>query len=1094
MLQRVVFIVLPVVVLGFLAGSLATVARSLSNTPTAVSAEERLAQYRNLGKAFYENPTTQAEAVAEFKKALDLRPNSVREQLNYGLALLRAAKTQEGVAMLEKVQKEDPKLPYTWFNLGIYYKREGQFDLALRQLQEMAKLVPNEPITHYNLGSIYKLQNKIDLAKNQFELARDLNPSLAAPHFQLFNIYRQEDRKEEAMRELKLFNERKKAQDNDAIPKEDVEWCEYAEIYDPISPEPDNSKQPVRFTLASQILGKAGIDAGLVVLDLNGTGTPDLLVYSASGIEIYRKGSERVTGSGLEALRDVTAAVPGDFNNDGLPDLCVLTKSGAQLFENKKGSFVKSPFSLPQDQYNAAVWIDFDHDYDLDLILLGKKSVLMRNQGDAGFVEHPFPFSDGEAIAATTFRMVADSKSKDLIVSYKNKPATLYLDRLTADYQPKPLPQVPAGATNLAAIDLDNDGNLDVAFTSGSVAKIARNERTSFDSPVDLGAAPAGFADLANRGFTDVAGPGTLRQNIGDLHFIEPDGEAAIPKAVVAWAHADFNGDGLEDLAAITSDGAVQLLTNRTSTTNRWLQVKIDGVKNLKLARAAEIEVKAGNSYQKKIYRGLPLLFGEGSHDVVDTVRITWPNGLIQNEMKQATGKDLDFKEAQRLSGSCPLIFVWNGKEFQYVTDVLGVAPLGAMSGDGQYFPTDHTEYIPLSGSWLAPKKDASGRDAYEVHLTEELSEVSYFDQVQLVAMDHPAGTEIYSNEKWKSPPFAKFRLYGLSRRVYPVAARSVSGDVLDRVLHHDQRYVDDFQHNYIGVAKLHSLDLDFGKAAADNHAFLVLNGWVDWADGSTFLQQAQAKNDLVTPYLQVKDKSGKWVTVIADMGMPSGKPKTIAVDLTGKFLSDSREVRIVTNMCVYWDEIYLGESAATPEVKLTSLTPERSDVRFRGFSPSHIHPQRKQPEYFDYQNPTTTSYWNPTPGLYTRYGDTTELTESVDDRLVVMGSGDMLSLRFDGATLPKLPQGWRRDYLLRVEGWAKDRDANTAFSQSVLPLPFHGMSRYPYPAGEHYPDDALHREYVKKYLTRPALRLIRPLAPGSDGTSDPQRGIHEAE
>ena len=32
---------------------------------------------------------------------------------------------------------------------------------------------------------------------------------------------------------------------------------------------------------------------------------------------------------------------------------------------------------------------------------------------------------------------------------------------------------------------------------------------------------------------------------------------------------------------------------------------------------------------------------------------------------------------------------------------------------------------------------------------------------------------------------------------------------------------------------------------------------WVDWADGSTFLQQAQAKNDLVTPYLQVKDKAG---------------------------------------------------------------------------------------------------------------------------------------------------------------------------------------------------------------------------------------------
>ncbi len=46
---------------------------------------------------------------------------------------------------------------------------------------------------------------------------------------------------------------------------------------------------------------------------------------------------------------------------------------------------------------------------------------------------------------------------------------------------------------------------------------------------------------------------------------------------------------------------------------------------------------------------------------------------------------------------------------------------------------------------------------------------------------------------------------------------------------------------------------------------------------------------------------------------MPDGKPKTIAVDLTGKFLSATREVRIVTNLCVYWDEIFLSESSGAP-------------------------------------------------------------------------------------------------------------------------------------------------------------------------------------
>ena len=55
-------------------------------------------------------------------------------------------------------------------------------------------------------------------------------------------------------------------------------------------------------------------------------------------------------------------------------------------------------------------------------------------------------------------------------------------------------------------------------------------------------------------------------------------------------------------------------------------------------------------------------------------------------------------------------------------------------------------------------------------------------------------------------------------------------------------------------------------------------------------------------------------------MGIPSGKPKTIAVDLTGKFLSASREVRIVTNLCVYWDEIFLVERRRAAGVRLTTV------------------------------------------------------------------------------------------------------------------------------------------------------------------------------
>src|SRR5712692_623666 len=84
--------------------------------------QAQLWHYRNLGKAFYENPTTQKQAVDEFRKALALAPNSPREILNYGLALLRAGDAAAGIAQLEKAQKLAPKLPHTWFNLGIALK------------------------------------------------------------------------------------------------------------------------------------------------------------------------------------------------------------------------------------------------------------------------------------------------------------------------------------------------------------------------------------------------------------------------------------------------------------------------------------------------------------------------------------------------------------------------------------------------------------------------------------------------------------------------------------------------------------------------------------------------------------------------------------------------------------------------------------------------------------------------------------------------------------------------------------------------------------------------------------------------------------
>jgi hypothetical protein len=771
------------------------------------------------------------------------------------------------------------------------------------------------------------------------------------------------------------------------------------------------------------------VAGGVAVLDLDGGNRPSLVAWSDGRIAVFRNGKTPVADSGLEALRDVVSAAPGDFDNDGLPDLCVITKQGAALYRNVKGKFQKHA-DLAAGSFVKAVWLDFDHDYDPDLFLLGGDSRLLRNNGPAGFGDESkrFPFAAGRALDAVTFDLEPDTPGFDLVVSYEDHPGVLYRDHLGGNYTAATLDKLPAGAKGLAARDLNHDGRTDLA---------------------------AGDLALFNR-------PGRFET-----------GSAAKPVL-----EADFDGKGRLDQVFIAPDGSLTVNRDATPDYGNWIEFALEGVKNSRIPLEARIELKSGTYYRKVTYQGVPVLFRLGGRAAVDTVRITWPNGMIQNELKQTVNRVIAVKEAPRLSGSCPMIFTWNGSRYEFITDVLGVAPLGASSGDGGYFPVDHDEYVYIAGGRLRPRNGQ-----YEIRMTEELREVSYIDQVKLIALDHPAGVDVVTNEKFKSPPYPEFRLFGAGRKIYPTAARDGHGaDVRAAVVTRDRKYPDSFRRNYAGVAELHTLDLDFGGAARDNRAVLVLAGWVDWADGSTFLAAAQAHQDLVFPYIQVKDAAGNWKTVVEDMGIPSGKPKPMAVDLTGKFLSASRQVRIVTNLCLYWDEIYLLDDSSAPENRMTAAPMTSADLHYRGFSKPTIHAQRRQPESFDYQTVSSTSQWNPTPGNYTRYGAVATLLVSPDDRMVVMGSGDEMAFRFGAASLPPLPAGWKRDFLLLVDGWAKDGDANTAYSQTVLPLPFHRMTSYPYPSGESYPRDPEHEAYVRDYLTRPALRLIRPLWAGASG------------
>ncbi|MBV9082211.1 MAG: VCBS repeat-containing protein [Acidobacteriaceae bacterium] len=992
--------------------------------------DEKLWQYRNLGKAFYENLDTHTQAVEALHAALELAPNSVREHVNYGLALLRVDKNEEAVAQLLAAQKQDPSLPHTWFNLAIYYKHAGDYDKAIQQLRGMIRLVPTEPVAHYNLGAVLRSKGDLEAALPEFVEAEKLNPNLAGAHFQLFTLYQRMHKSEDAARERRLFEGIKQRNEGAAVP-EDMEWCFYAELYDPPDPRHSAEDEATKYEDHVVSTGWDPVHSGMLLLDVEGSGHADLLVWSRYRVVLYKQGSESISQPALYSLRDIRSIAAGDYDNDGLPDLCIVTASGATLFHNNRGTFAKALRLPDTENVTTALWLDYDHDYDVDLLLFGPDPKLMRNNGNGTFENRTsdFPFVKGQALDAVAFAIRGDTTARDVIVSYANRPGVLYVDHLNEHFEAKDVPALPPGVSLLDTQDFNHDGLFGLVRY--------RPERRALENHSGQ--------------FTAAPNARTARSKI----------------------RADFNGDNREDYARILPDGSLHIYTN-ASPSQRWSTVRIGGIKNLKLAPGATVEMKSGAYYDKRVYDGVPLPFALDNRADADTVRITWPNGLIQNEVHQKANAALNIAEAQRLSGSCPMIFTWNGRNFQFITDVLGVAPLGASSGDGHYFPVDHDEYIQIPGSALHAENGE-----YRINITEELHEVSYLDKVQLIALDHPADESIYTNDKFKSPPYPEFRLFAAREKIHALRATEGDGtDVTARLARIDQTYPDTFRHNEAGVAELHTLDLDFGDSALNNKAALVLNGWVDWADGSTFLGASQNGKGLVFPYLQVKDAAGNWKTVVDDMGMPSGKPKSIVVDLRNKFLSSARQVRIVTNLCIYWDEAFLIDDSAVPTVRVTPVNANAADLHFRGFSRAIIDPKRQQPEQFVYQDVSFVSNWNPTPGFYTRYGDVRPLVTDIDDRLVIMASGDELSLKFRAANLPALPDGWARDFLLLVDGWAKDADANTAYSQSVTPLPFHAMSAYPYRADEHFPEDPVHREYVREYLTRPALHLMRPLAP----------------
>jgi hypothetical protein len=193
---------------------------------------------------------------------------------------------------------------------------------------------------------------------------------------------------------------------------------------------------------------------------------------------------------------------------------------------------------------------------------------------------------------------------------------------------------------------------------------------------------------------------------------------------------------------------------------------------------------------------------------------------------------------------------------------------------------------------------------------------------------------------------------------------------------------------------------------------------------------------------VEVPNGHGGWVTAQSNLGFPAGRKKTVVFNLTDILRPGTpRRVRLRTNLEIYWDCIEWAQGAPEAPVKTQALDPSVADLHYRGYSVID-RPDAGAPEVPHYDEILGTKQrWRDLIGYYTRYGDVRELLNRIDDRYVIVASGDELSLRFPEQPPP--PAGWLRDFILVGDGWIKDGDFNSTFSLTVLPLPYHAKDDY---------------------------------------------------
>lgn len=1105
----------------------------LLNAPSLLAApagaRTKALRLNSIGVA-YLNQQKSAEAQKNFEEALAADPSFVPAQINLGISLLAQQKLEQARATLESAAEKAPDNPVAWYNLGLVHKDLGDAEKGIAAFEKVTHIAPDEPDAFYFVGYLDSQQQKYDDAIKSFEKALTLAPYHASSQFGLARALQRKGEPDSAREHMKRFQ--KITTEHLGAPF----GAGYGDqgkfslaVFVPGSDTAAPAEIPVHYQLAplSSLLaaGAAKLKSGyqgICFIDVAGNGRADVfLVASGTGNSLLLRNSgngkfEDITEkSGLASIGPGLGCAAGDFDNDGHADLAVCESSGVRLFRNdgtEKFIDVTETVGIKREPgCVSTTFVDYDHDGDLDLYITmssdpanpaARKNKLWRNNGNSTFTDISedsglgIPATGGN-IAITDFN---NDRAVDFVFTGGDNGASVYLNPREGKFTPLPAidfakEKLPP-AVGVTVLDFNKDGWMDLAFTHAGAPGISlwKNvhgkslERVALPDFAWKRGWGLTWLDFDNDGWLDLVAVGEgvnggevrLLRNRGEVGWEDVSKKTQLDNLKLSnprgIAVASLKNNGGADLIITQADAEPLVLENIGGNKNHWMELSLKALNDNRSGIGTKLEIYAGPLYQKWEVSGasgylsqnaLPIIAGLGKEKETEVVRLLWPTGVPQDEINLAADKQQPISELDRRGSSCPILFSWNGREYEFIADMIGPGVVGHWVAPGERDVANPSEYLKVPAASAQLKNGL-----LSFRFMEPMEETVYLDQVQLLAIDHPADLEVNPNERFVSaPPFPEFRVIASRDTRLPLGAWDDHGrDVLPLLAHRDRKYVTDFEPlPFLGFAKLHFIELDLGPWDAAKPLRLLMDGYTDYFTATSMYAADQAGIKVIAPYVEAQDAAGRWTRVVEDMGFPAGLARTMVADLTGKLSAGTRRIRIVNNLKIYWDAIRIDQTPDAPaaaQVRVAQIPLASATLSRLGY-PQEIRLSPASDTIYSWSNRSMTGPYAHASGYYTRYGDVLPLLQSSDDKFAVFSSGEGVSLEFDPSHLAPLPAGWVRDYFFHADGFEKDLDFYAAHAFTVEPLPRHALIAYPYPDDQAYPWDPAHLGYALEFNTR---------------------------